>query len=229
MSLLVRKAGERGHVNLGWLDSFHSFSFGSYYDSDFMGFGNLRVINDDIIEAGMGFGTHPHDNMEIVTYIIDGELEHKDSEGNGSVMKKGDVQLMSAGSGIAHSEFNHSKENRVHLLQIWILPDVQGLAPSYQQEFFEVSEKRNKLKLVVSSDGKDGSLEIKQDASIYASILESGKKLEFDTEKKVWIQLVRGTLKVNDKEIDAGDAVYGEMDWYEIEALNEAEFLLFEV
>ena len=171
----IRKAQERGHAQHGWLESYHTFSFADYYDPQHMGFRTLRVINEDRVQPGNGFGSHSHQDMEIVSYILEGALEHRDSMGNGSVIHPGDVQLMRAGTGVTHSEFNHSSEKLVHFLQIWILPDHKGLTPAYEQRHFPPEQRRNFLRLVASRDGRDGSVRIHQDISLYAAILEPGQ------------------------------------------------------
>jgi redox-sensitive bicupin YhaK (pirin superfamily) len=205
----VRHAGERGTANLGWLDSRHTFSFGHYYDPNHMGFGPLRVINEDRVRAGGGFDTHGHRDMEIISYVLDGALEHKDSIGTGSVIRPGDVQVMSAGTGIRHSEFNHSKNDPVHFLQIWVMPDRQGLKPRYDQKNFSDAEKRGRLRLVGSPDGRDGSIVIHQDAEIYASLLASGEAVTHVLRpgRRGWVQVVRGAVEVNGTAVSAGDGV----------------------
>lgn len=207
--ITVRHAAERGTANLGWLDSRHTFSFGQYYDPNHMGFGPLRVINEDRVQPGPGFETHGHRDMEIISYVLEGALEHKDSIGNGSVIRPGDMQVMSAGTGIRHSEFNHSKSEPVHFLQIWVLPDRQGLAPRYDQKTFPASEKRGRLRLVGSPDGRDGSIVIHQDTDIYDALLSSGDAVtnNLKTGHKSWVQVVRGAVEVNGKAADAGDGV----------------------
>lgn len=217
---------------MGWLDAKHSFSFGSYYDPEHMGFATLRVINEDRIQPEKGFGTHGHKDMEIVTYMIDGALEHKDSMGNGSVIRRNEVQRMSAGSGVQHSEFNHSGEQIAHLLQIWILPESAGIAPGWEEKAFQPNEKRNRLRLIASRDARDGSLRIHQDLDLYASILEAGAELmhRFDAARKGWIQVVSGELAVNDVTLAPGDGASVEaLDDLRIEALSESEFLLFDM
>jgi redox-sensitive bicupin YhaK (pirin superfamily) len=210
--IVVRPAAERGTANLGWLDSRHTFSFGHYYDPDHMGFGPLRVINEDRVKPGAGFGTHGHQDMEIISYVLEGALEHKDSIGTGSVIRPGDVQVMSAGTGIRHSEFNHSKHQPVHFLQIWVLPDRQGLPPRYDQKSFPRAEKRDRLRLVGSPDGRDGSIVIHQDAEIYDGLLSNGSVVTHPLKpgRKGWVQVVRGAVAVNNKTAVAGDGVAAE-------------------
>ena len=206
----IRYANERGHANLGWLNTHHTFSFASYYDPRNMGFESLRVINDDRIIAGAGFGTHPHDNMEIVTYVLEGELAHKDSMGNGSTIKPGDVQRMSAGTGITHSEYNNSQSEGLHLLQIWFLPEKRNIKPSYEQKTFSKEDKLGKLKLVVSKNGLDGSVSINQDVNMYAGILENASQSFSHTLKKgrkAWVHVARGKVSLNDENLSAGDGV----------------------
>jgi hypothetical protein len=210
--IAVRPAAERGTVNLGWLDSRHSFSFGHYYDPDHMGFGALRVINEDRVRPGAGFDTHGHQDMEIISYVLEGALEHKDSIGTGSVIRPGDVQVMSAGTGIRHSEFNHSKKEPVHFLQIWVLPDRRGLPPRYDQKSFPASEKRDRLRLVGSPDGRDGSIVIHQDADIYDALLSNGHVVTQPVRagRKSWVQVVSGAVEVNGAAAVAGDGVAAE-------------------
>ena len=209
MSVIVRPALARGHANHGWLDSYHTFSFASYHDQQHMGFGALRVINEDRVAPGQGFGTHGHRDMEIISYVISGALEHKDSIGTGSVLRPGDVQVMSAGAGIRHSEFNASAEQPVHFLQIWLLPDRQGHTPRYDQKMFAAAEKAAQLRLVVSGDGRDGSLMIHQDASIYSTVLAGAAavRLELAPGRRAWVQMVRGAGAVNGVSVAAGDGV----------------------
>lgn len=206
---LIRKSQERGYFDHGWLKSFHSFSFADYFDPKHMGFRSLRVINEDFVEPAQGFDTHPHRDMEIITYVLSGELAHKDSMGNGSVIKPGEVQYMSAGTGVRHSEFNHSKDTSVHLLQIWVLPDQKGHEPRYGQKNFPQSDKEGKFCLVVSPDGRDGSIGIHQDAYIYASILKSGQKIEREISKTRfgWMQVARGEVIANGEKLSQGDAL----------------------
>ncbi|WP_432719637.1 pirin family protein [Jeongeupia wiesaeckerbachi] len=205
----LRKANERGHANHGWLDSWHSFSFAGYYDPAHVQFGALRVINDDRIAPGMGFGTHPHNNMEIISYVLEGELAHKDSMGNGSVIRAGSVQRMSAGTGVAHSEFNPSKQHAAHLLQIWLIPDRQDVAPSYEESYFDVAEKRGKLRLVASGDGADGSVTINQDARLYSGLFDAGETatLALAAGRRAYVHVARGQVAVNGVALEAGDAL----------------------
>ena len=230
--LNLRKAGERGHLDHGWLKTYHTFSFASYYDRAHMNFHSLRVINEDIVLPGQGFGTHPHDNMEIITYIVEGALEHKDSMGNGSVIQRGDVQRMSAGTGVMHSEFNPSDDKAVHLLQIWIMPDKIGVKPSYEQTVFTDEEKLNQLRLVASPDGAQGSVRINQNAWVYASLLEAAKTASFAPEpgRYQWLQLIKGALDVNGTKMEAGDGLaLADESSLSITANQTAEFLLFDL
>ena len=206
--LVLRKAADRGHADHGWLKSAHTFSFSSYQDPAHMGYRNLRVINEDRVAASKGFGTHSHQDMEIITYVLDGALEHRDSLGNGAVMQPGDVQRMTAGSGVSHSEYNHSKTDEVHLLQIWVTPNQTGLDPSYEQTFFPVSDRQNQLCLIASPDGLDGSVLVHQDVRLYATILDAGKMVEkaVSPDRYFWVQVARGSVKVNGTLLMAGDA-----------------------
>ena len=205
--ITLRSSAARGHFNHGWLDTYHTFSFADYYDPKHMGFRALRVINEDRVAPGSGFGTHPHRDMEIITYVLEGALAHKDSMGNGSTILPGDVQRMSAGTGVRHSEFNHSQAESVHLLQIWILPEKAGIAPSYEQKNFPAEEKRNRLRLVASHDGRDGSLKVHQDVNLYAALLDQGKSVRLDLPpgRHAWLQVTRGEIAVNGKVLKAGD------------------------
>jgi len=207
--LELRKANDRGHANHGWLDSFHSFSFAGYHDPAHMGFGPLRVINEDWIDGGQGFGTHGHQNMEIITYMLEGALEHKDSMGNGSVIRPGDVQRMSAGTGVRHSEFNHSAAERAHLLQIWIMPDVDGIAPGYEEKRFSAEEKTGRLRLIASADARDGSVKIHQDASVYAGLFDGDQQasVALAAGRLAYIHVARGSLTVNGQPLQTGDAL----------------------
>ena len=232
--ITTRPSAERGHANHGWLDTHFSFSFADYYDPKHMGFRDLRVINEDRISAGQGFGMHPHRDMEILTYIIDGELSHRDSMGRGATIRTNDVQRMSAGTGVMHSEVNQSGKP-VHLLQIWLLPEAEGLKPSYEDTTFLPEEKHNQLRLIASHDGRDGSTTIHQDASIYASLLDSGQSLELGLKpgRHAWVQLVRGELDVNGTKLTKGDgaAISGESTLRLTSASGngQAEFLLFDL
>lgn len=207
--LTIRPSNERGVATLDWLDSRHTFSFSHYYDPNHVSFGPLRVINEDVVQPAKGFGTHGHKDMEIITYVLEGELEHKDSLGNGSVMRYGDVQRMSAGTGIQHSEFNSSRENPVHLLQIWILPDQQGLPPSYEQTAFAETEKCDRLRLIGSPDGREGSVTIHQDVNLYAAVLRQDAKVSHTlaTGRIAWLQVARGSVVLNGQPLAAGDGV----------------------
>ena len=206
--LTVRKSQDRGHADHGWLNSFHSFSFAGYYDPAHMGFGNLRVINEDRIAPGMGFGTHGHRDMEIISYVLSGELAHKDSMGNVKGIPPGDVQRMSAGSGVQHSEFNHAEGQTTHFLQIWIEPNVRGIAPSYEQKTFADAQKRGALRLVASPDGRQGSVKIHADASMYAGLIDAHEavSLPLDAGRKTYVHVVRGALRVNGHALSGGDA-----------------------
>jgi len=205
----IRRAGERGHAQHGWLDSWHSFSFADYYDPAHMGFSALRVINEDRIQPGTGFGTHGHRDMEIISYVLEGALGHKDSMGTGSTIVPGDVQRMSAGRGVQHSEQNHNKEGATHFLQIWIEPSVRGIAPGYEQKHFDAASKRGRLRLVASPDGADGSVTIHQDARIYAGLFDGAERaaLPLAAGRKAYLHLVRGRLAVNGTPLAAGDAL----------------------
>jgi redox-sensitive bicupin YhaK (pirin superfamily) len=207
--ITLRTSSERGYADHGWLKSFHSFSFAGYYDPAHMGFGNLRVINEDRIAAGRGFGTHSHQNMEIISYVLSGELAHKDSMGNVKGIPPGDVQRMSAGSGVQHSEFNHAEGQTTHFLQIWIEPDVLGIAPSYEQKTFPEAEKRGALRLVASPDGAQGSVTIHADAKMYAGLFDGAEAatLPLNPARKSYVHLVRGQLDVNGRKLTGGDAL----------------------
>lgn len=230
--LEVRKSNERGRANHGWLNSFHSFSFAEYYDPKNMGFGPLRVINEDRVQPGMGFGTHGHRDMEIISYVLDGALEHKDSMGNGSIIRPGDVQRMSAGTGVMHSEYNPSPEDGVHFLQIWIIPDVNGIAPSYEEKHFDAASKRGKLKLVASPDGRDGSVVVHQDALIFSALLDGGERVThaLSAGRLAYVHVARGSVTVNGQPLDAGDAakLSGERA-ITLDQGKDAEVLLFDM
>jgi redox-sensitive bicupin YhaK (pirin superfamily) len=204
----LRKGDQRGYADHGWLKSFHSFSFADYYDTKHMGFGPLRVINEDRVAAGMGFGKHGHRDMEIISYVLDGALAHEDSMGNGSAIKPGDVQRMSAGTGVMHSEFNHSKTGTTHFLQIWIMPNVTGIKPSYEEKHFDAASKRGQLRLIGSNDGRDGSVVIHQDASLYAGLFDGAERAEISIApgRLGYVHVARGTVAVNGQTLAAGDA-----------------------
>lgn len=228
----TRNAGDRGHVNLGWLDSYHSFSFGSYFDPAHMGFRKLRVINEDRVVPGGGFPTHPHRDMEILTYVIDGALEHRDSMGNGSVIRRGDIQRMTAGTGVTHSEYNHSGSEPVHFLQIWIETEATGLEPDYEQANYLDHARRGRLQKIVSRGGGDGAVHVNQEVSLYRAEISAEDVIVWpaDTGRHTWIQVVRGELRVNDEDLGAGDGVAishgGDL---RITTAHSAEFLLFDL
>src|SRR5438094_480364 len=230
--ITVRKSEERGHFDLGWLDTYHTFSFDRYYDPAHMHFRSLRVINEDHVQPGQGFPTNSHRDMEIITYILSGALEHRDNMGNGSVIRPGDVQRMTAGTGVAHSEFNPSKTESVHLLQIWILPRARNLPPGYEQKFFSDEERRGRLRLIASPDGQDGSVKINQDARVYAGMPEVNQSAEHRQaeDRHAWIQVARGTLNLNGVELHQGDgAAVSNEPRLVIVAHDEAELLLFDL
>jgi quercetin 2,3-dioxygenase len=229
---LIHDRNARGHAKMGWLDSYHTFSFGSFYDPNRMGFRSLRVINDDRIAPGAGFPAHSHRDMEILTYVLEGAVEHKDSLGTGSVIRPGDAQIMSAGTGISHSEFNPSPTEPLHLLQIWILPEREGLAPRYEQKAFPLEEKRGKLRLIAARDGRDGAVTIYQDVDLYTSVLESGDVVnhQVKSDRYAWLQVARGIVNLNGEELRAGDGVQinGE-EQLEISTNIGGEILLFDL
>ena len=230
--ITIRSAQDRGAVNLGWLDTRHTFSFGEYYDPGHMGFASLRVINEDKVIPSQGFPTHSHRDMEIITYVLEGALEHKDSIGTGSIIRPGEVQRMSAGTGIRHSEYNASKTDLVHLLQIWILPDQNGIEPSYEQKSFEISQSQNQLKLVGSRDGREGSVTIHQNVNLYAATLQSENTIIHTlTPGRVgWLQVARGAVTLNGQLLTAGDgaAIAEELD-LKLQGTQDAEILLFDI
>lgn len=228
----VREAKDRGHADHGWLNTFHTFSFNTYYDERFMGFRALRVINEDRVAPGQGFGTHPHKDMEIISYVLEGALTHKDSMGTGSTIRPGDVQRMSAGSGVLHSEYNGSETEPVHFLQIWIIPDQQGVKPSYEQKTFSRDDKLGRLRLIASPDGREGSLTIHSDTRVYAAVLESAQALvvPINTGRHLWVQVVRGAVTINDLRYVAGDgAAINDEKEIRIAGADEAEFLVFDL
>ncbi len=230
--ITVRPSSERGRAQIGWLDSRHTFSFSEYHDPKHMGFRALRVINEDRVAPGQGFGTHPHRDMEIISYVLEGELEHKDSMGNGSVIRPGDVQRMSAGTGVRHSEFNPSKTEPVHFLQIWIMPEAAGLPPSYEQKSFSDAERSNKLRLVASRDGRDGALTLHQDVALHAGLLEAGASVRHPLAagRHAWVQVVRGAIDLGGERLVAGDgaAVSDERE-LAIAAREASEVLVFDL
>ena len=232
MTLTIRKSQERGRANFGWLDSKHSFSFGHYHDPRHMGFGPLRVINDDRVAPGGGFPAHPHSDMEIISYVLEGALEHKDSLGTGSVIRPGDVQRMSAGTGLRHSEFNASKTEPVHFLQIWIIPEKKGIAAGYEQKAFSEGEKRGRLRLIGSRDGRDGSVTIHQDVDLYATLLGRGEAVDhvIAPGRGGWVQVARGSVSLNGEMLEEGDGVAVSASGpLRIEGQSDAEVLVFDM
>jgi quercetin 2,3-dioxygenase len=230
--ITVRKSQERGHFDHGWLNTYHTFSFGEYRDPRHVHFRALRVMNEDVVAPGQGFGTHPHHDMEIVTYVLSGALEHRDSMGNGEVLRPGEFQRMSAGTGITHSEFNPSADEPVHLYQIWLLPESRGIEPSYEQKWFAEEERRNRLRLVASRDGAEGSLRIHQDARIYLATLEEGYEVKHALAERrhAWVQVLRGAVTVNGVELGAGDGA-GVSDEREVVIVGrgEGEVMVFDL
>ena len=228
----VRKASDRGHANHGWLNTYHTFSFSTYQDPQHVRFRSLRVMNEDWVAAGQGFGTHPHNDMEIVTYVLEGALEHRDSMGNGEVLRPGEFQRMSAGTGITHSEFNPSTTEPTHLYQIWLFPEQKGITPSYEQKRFDESGRLNRLQLVASRDATEGSLLIHQDARIYLSQIETNRTvtLELNANRHAWLQVLRGSVTLNSEPLKTSDgaAVSGESK-LEIQATTDAEIMLFDL
>lgn len=230
--ITIRPSNSRGHVDHGWLNTFHSFSFGEYYDPKNMHFRSLRVINEDVVAPGQGFGMHPHKDMEILTWIVSGALQHKDSMGNGEVIRPGDLQHMTAGSGVLHSEFNPSKTDPVHLLQIWIMPAQRDLKPHYDQTHFAVADRTNRLQLLASPDGRDGSIRIQQDASLLASVVDAGQSVShtFAPGRFGWVQVIRGQVDVAGHRVGPGDAAVIEGEsLVSISAVDDAEFLMFDL
>jgi redox-sensitive bicupin YhaK (pirin superfamily) len=230
--MTIRKAADRGHADHGWLDSHHTFSFANYYDEAHMGYRGLRVINDDRVLGGQGFGTHPHRDMEIISYVLEGALAHKDSMGTGAVIRPGDVQRMSAGTGVLHSEFNASQDEQVHFLQIWLLPRKRNVTPSYEQKMFPEADKRGKLALVASPDGRDGSLTINADALVYAGLFAKGDraKLALARGRGAWVQVARGHVSVNGQDLAEGDGIAIEdADSVEVVGTADGEVLAFDL
>lgn len=237
---IVRKANDRGHVQIDWLNSYHTFSFGSYHDPQQMGFRTLRVINDDVVAPARGFGTHGHRDMEIITYVLSGALEHQDSLGTGAVIYPGEVQRMTAGTGIAHSEVNHSASESVHLLQIWIIPDTIGLLPSYEQKAFGIDRKQGKLCLVASRDGREDSVTIHQDLNLYAGLLAGDEQVSYQVEpnRAIWLHVAQGEIAIDDRLLSAGDALaeplgtriaYAGGSKLELSTASNGEVLLFDL
>ena len=230
--ITIRKAEERGHFDFGWLNTYHSFSFGDYHDPKHTRFRTLRVINEDFVQPGHGFPTHGHRDMEIVTYILQGALEHRDSMGTGSIIRRGDAQRMSAGTGVTHSEANPSPDEPVHLLQIWIFPSQQNMQPEYEEKKFSDDEKRNRLRLIVSPDGSDGSVKIHQDARIFASLLDDGEEVVHSLEagRSAWLQVAAGSVKLNDVALKQGDgAAVSQESQLSVTGEGPAEVLLFDL
>src|SRR6478736_107911 len=228
----LRRAEDRGHANHGWLESYHSFSFADYYDPKHMGFRSLRVINEDRVEPGKGFGTHSHRDMEIISYVLEGGLEHRDSMQNGAVIRPGDVQTMSAGTGVTHSEFNASRTDIVHFLQIWLLPAQKGIAPSYEQKTFSTAEKQGRLRLVASPDGRDGSVTIHTDARLYSGLFERGEVAEHALlpGRHAWVQVARGEVRVQGELLRAGDGIaLSDEELVRLEGVDRGEVLLFDL
>ena len=230
--ITIRKSRERGHFNHGWLNTYHTFSFDQYYDPRYMGFRSLRVINEDFVAPGRGFPQHGHRDMEIITYILEGALKHEDSMGNGSVIRPGDVQRMTAGTGVRHSEQNASINEPVHLLQIWILPNANDIPPGYEQKYFSEDVRRSQLRLIASNDGRDGSVTVHQDVTVFASVLDAGQEVsrEMDSSRYAWIQIARGSVSVNDEMVEQGDGavIVGESS-LKIVASKSAEVILFDM
>ncbi len=230
--LTVRRSDSRGATRFNWLDSRHTFSFGEYYDPAAMGFSVLRVINDDVVVPGAGFPTHPHSDMEIITWVLSGALEHRDSLGNGSIIRPGDAQRMTAGTGVTHSEMNPSRSEPVRLLQIWLLPNRRGLAPGYEQRNFTEADRRGRLRLIVSPDGNDGAITIHQDASVYTGLLDADRSVhhELRAGRKAWLQVARGSVALNGQELNEGDGAAIEHERkIAIKAAKDSEVLLFDL
>jgi len=228
----IRRSNERGYADHGWLKSFHTFSFADYYDPEHISFGPLRVINEDRVDPGMGFGTHGHRDMEIISYVLDGELAHKDSMGTGATIRPGDVQRMSAGRGVQHSEFNPSEDKPVHFLQIWIMPNERGVTPSYEQKHFAAEEKRGKLRLIASRDGADGSVLIHQDAKVYAGLFNGDEQadLAVDAKRQVYVHVARGSIVANGNALSAGDAIgLNDVTSLSLTKGQDAEVLVFDL
>ncbi len=225
----IRKNQNRGRSQTNWLNSLHTFSFADYYDPEFMGYGNLRVINEDRVQPGFGFGQHPHDNMEIISYVIEGSLEHRDSMGNGSLIKPGEIQIMSAGAGVKHSEFNPSKKELLHFLQIWIIPEKSNLQPSYQQK--KIQQTKNSWNLIGSGNEQEGAIKIHQDVNLFAAFLTSKNAMDYELTKnrKGWLQLIKGQIKLNNQELLEGDGMSIQNENIHIDCVNDAELLFFDL
>jgi redox-sensitive bicupin YhaK (pirin superfamily) len=230
--MTVRPRDERGHANHGWLDSHHTFSFADYHDPRHMGFRTLRVINEDRVDAARGFGTHPHRDMEIISYVLEGGIQHKDSMGTGSVIRPGDVQRMSAGTGVTHSEFNASRTDPVHFLQIWLMPGKRGIAPSYEQKTFSAEEKQGRLRVVASPSGRDGSVSVNTDATLYAGVFDQGEtaELSLPAGRHAWVQVAKGSIRVNGTELREGDgAAISDESRVKVEGVTGGEVLVFDL
>ncbi|SDM96063.1 pirin family protein [Vreelandella arcis] len=226
----IRRALERGYADHGWLRSYHTFSFANYMDPNHMGFRALRVINEDRVSGGHGFGAHPHRDMEIISYVLEGEMEHKDNMGNGEVMRPGDVQRMSAGTGVLHSEFNHSKENSLHFLQIWIEPAQRGITPSYEQKNFPIAERQGQWRLVASQAGREGSVSINQDVNLYAGLFSPDEQVAAPPSRYGWLHVVNGTMEVNGETLSAGDAAaFTPEETINLTGKEAGEVLLFDL
>lgn len=228
--MILRRANDRGYADHGWLRSRHTFSFADYFDPDHMGFRKLRVINEDRVRGGAGFGTHPHRDMEIISYVLSGAMAHKDSMGNGAVMRPGDVQRMSAGTGVLHSEFNHSSSEELHFLQIWIEPQQHGIAPSYEQKAFPVQERQGQWRLVVSQEGRGGSVSVNQDVNLYAGLFDAGEQAKTPALRHAWLHIARGKAEVNGQPLAAGDAAaFQPGEPIEVVGIEASEILLFDL
>lgn len=227
--IYIRKNDERGRSQTHWLNSFHTFSFADYYDPAFMGFGHLRVINEDTVQPGYGFGKHPHDNMEIISYVVEGSLEHKDSMGTGSVIKPGEIQMMTAGTGVEHSEFNHSKTDLLHFLQIWIIPEKSGLKPTYQQK--TITKINNKFILIGAREPQDDTITIHQDVNLYTAYLTQNHSIYYSlkNDRIGWLQLIKGKIKLNDQMLSPGDGAAFQHEKIDIYCIEDAEFLFFDL
>ncbi|TVP43774.1 MAG: pirin family protein [Halomonas sp.] len=228
--MIIRRSNERGYADHGWLRSFHTFSFANYVDPKHMGFRALRVINEDRVAGGHGFGAHPHRDMEIISYVLDGEMEHKDNMGNGEVMRPGDVQRMSAGTGVLHSEFNHSKENELHFLQIWIETAKPGITPSYEQKAFPVAERQGQWRLVLSPDGREGSVSVNQDVNLYSGLFSAGDQVTAPSSRHTWLHVVKGEMDINGETLSTGDAAaFKPSDAINLTGKQAGEVLLFDL